>query len=224
MILLGDNNYWSGKESAIDKPTPIKTEYLGLSTDTKPTDCGAGSTFYKTDRNAMFEFTGTTWFRHYSEQIDVYHNKVHGGQVFTISKTFRAVAENGFGRIHILTWAKEVHFTFSFTAEAKAYLNTYAGTTYTNNGTAQPIFNRKPGSGLLPGFQAWHTPTVNVLGTLRGDDFVGSGGNIRTQAGGSGAEGIESIIPPNTDFMFSLQNVESSAKDLGFIINCYEVG
>ena len=27
-----------------------------------------------------------------------------------------------------------------------------------------------------------------------------------------------------TDFLFSLQNVESSAKDLGFIINCYEVG
>ena len=101
------------KESAINKPTPIKTEYLGLSTDTKPTDCGVGSTFYESDRNAMFEFNGTVWFRHYNEQIDVYHNKVHGGQVFTISKTFRGVAQNGFGRIHILTGSKEVHFTFS---------------------------------------------------------------------------------------------------------------
>ena len=41
---------------------------------------------------------------------------------------------------------------------------------------------------------------------------------MQTQAGGTGVEGIESIIPPNTDFLFSLQNVGSGAKDFGFII------
>jgi hypothetical protein len=31
-----------------------KNEYQGLSTDTKPTDCGAGSTFYELDTKKGF--------------------------------------------------------------------------------------------------------------------------------------------------------------------------
>ena len=46
------------KESAIDKPTPIKTEYLGMSTDTKPTDCGVGSEFEELDTGLVYKFDG----------------------------------------------------------------------------------------------------------------------------------------------------------------------
>ena len=35
--------------------------YLGLSTDSKPTDCPAGSTFYTFDDQATFVFDGTDW-------------------------------------------------------------------------------------------------------------------------------------------------------------------
>jgi len=213
---------YQDKGHPYDKPTPIRTFYEGLSTDTKPLDCNVGSSFYELDANVRFNFNGTSWLRNYNEYIDVYHNKVHGGQIFTISKTFKSIAENEYARLHITSGSKEVHFTFSFTTEGKSYLNTYAGTTYTNVGTSQPIFNRKPASGSTPISQAWITPTVNVLGTLRGDDFVGAGGNVQTQAGGTGAEGLESIIPPNTDFMFQFQNVGSGAKDVGIIVNFYE--
>ncbi len=36
-------------------------EYTGLSTDTKPTDCGANSLFYELDTKKVYYFDGTTW-------------------------------------------------------------------------------------------------------------------------------------------------------------------
>ena len=36
-------------------------EYLGLSTDVKPTDCDAGSTFLETDTKHGFVYDGTRW-------------------------------------------------------------------------------------------------------------------------------------------------------------------
>lgn len=38
-------------------------EYVGLSTDTKPTDCNAGSTFYELDTGNSYIFDGVdTWY------------------------------------------------------------------------------------------------------------------------------------------------------------------
>jgi hypothetical protein len=35
--------------------------YIGESTDTKPSDPPAGSTFYETDTGSTYIFTGTAW-------------------------------------------------------------------------------------------------------------------------------------------------------------------
>lgn len=37
-------------------------EFIGLSTDTKPTSCDPGSTFYELDTKNAFMFDGTTWY------------------------------------------------------------------------------------------------------------------------------------------------------------------
>ena len=36
-------------------------EYIGLSTDTKPTDCGVNSLFLELDTGDAFYFNGTAW-------------------------------------------------------------------------------------------------------------------------------------------------------------------
>ena len=36
-------------------------EYLGLSTDVKPTDCDPGSTFLETDTKDVYIYDGITW-------------------------------------------------------------------------------------------------------------------------------------------------------------------
>jgi len=43
---------------AISQITNVK-DYIGLSTDTKPLDCGAGSTFYETDTSNAYIYNAT---------------------------------------------------------------------------------------------------------------------------------------------------------------------
>jgi len=42
-------------------PFKYNLKYLGLSTDTKPTNVSAGSRFYETNTGLWFIFTGATW-------------------------------------------------------------------------------------------------------------------------------------------------------------------
>lgn len=37
------------------------SEYIGLSTDIKPTDCNVGSTFLEIDLGRLFIFDGVNW-------------------------------------------------------------------------------------------------------------------------------------------------------------------
>lgn len=58
------------KSHPTDKVTPIKTQYMGITTDTKPTDCGAGSTIkIFTEATKLLEsewiFNGTAWYKTY---------------------------------------------------------------------------------------------------------------------------------------------------------------
>lgn len=58
------------KSTATDKPTPVKTHYIGVTTDTKPTDCGAGSTIkIFTEATKLIEsewiFNGIAWYKTY---------------------------------------------------------------------------------------------------------------------------------------------------------------
>jgi hypothetical protein len=52
------------------KITPIKTHYMGITTDTKPIDCEAGSTIKVfTEATKLIEsewlFNGETWYKTY---------------------------------------------------------------------------------------------------------------------------------------------------------------
>lgn len=154
------------------------------------------------------------------EQIDAVHQAIHLRGMYTISRTALNVANLGFHDIHVRPPAGyEAHLRFVIVTEGKAYFKTYQGTTYTADGTAITPFNRAT-NGDATTLLAWHTPTINVLGTLRGDDMIpgGTGGNA---TGGNISGELESIIAPNTDILFRVQNVKGTAGDLNIILNYY---
>ena len=68
----------------------------------------------------------------------------------------------------------------------------------------------------------YENPVINVLGTLRGNDFVGSSGATPTRIGGSGLGDTETIINAVTELLIEVQNVRGSASDINFIFNLYE--
>jgi len=53
---------------------PIWTQYVGLSTDTKPNDCFSGSTFEEEDTGIVWQFNGVDWFIDEVKQIKAVQN------------------------------------------------------------------------------------------------------------------------------------------------------
>lgn len=156
-------------------------------------------------------------------QIDIIHQTVHQGYMHTLSHTKLNVADNGFLRVRFVAPAdKDIHIRISWASEGKSRLKTYIGTTYTANGTPIVPFNRK--TGLASNLQGTYfiDPTINVLGTLRGNDFLGAGGGVSARVGGTGSSDIETIISAGTELLVEIQNVRGSASDLNLIANLYE--
>jgi hypothetical protein len=46
---------------AVHGPFTKNLKYMGLSSDTKPTDIPIGTVFYETDSTAHYIWTGTAW-------------------------------------------------------------------------------------------------------------------------------------------------------------------
>jgi hypothetical protein len=153
---------------------------------------------------------------------DAVHRDIHNGEVFTVSKTFVGVANSAYARIRIKASAtKSTHFVASVVVEGKCYLKTYVNSTYTDNGTAFTPFNRNTSSSKTYGGNVYHTPTVNVLGSLRADDLT-NGGIGPQSAGASVLGALETVLKPGDDILIELQNVSGQAKDLNIIVNLYE--
>lgn len=156
-------------------------------------------------------------------QIDIIHQTVHQGYMHTLSHTKLNVADNGFLRVRFVAPVdKDIHIRIAWTSEGKSRIKSYVGTTYIAPGTPKVPFNRKTALSSNLGGTYFIDPTINVLGTLRGDDFLGTGGSAAARLGGTGASDIESIISAGTELLIEIQNVRGSASDLNIIANLYE--
>lgn len=156
--------------------------------------------------------------------IDLDHFEIHQGNLYTFSKTFRTVPNNDYIYIRISPQSKQCHAQINFSAEGKAYLRTYQHTSFPLVNEEYIPWSRNLALSTTPTVKMYtlQTATVNLLGTLRGDDAVGASGNPNTQAGGSGQGRLETIIPQGKELLIEIQNVAGSAKYINVIINFYE--
>jgi len=154
--------------------------------------------------------------------IEWEHHEVHAGNTYTVSFRSAAVANNGYLDLHIVGTTKDAHVKITYSCEGKVLFKTYSATTYTVVGTAITPWNRNMCSTNTAVTTFYHTPTINVLGSQRVDEFVGTGGAAAVRAGGVGGSSIETVVNPTKDLLLRLQNVSGSASDLQFTINFYE--
>jgi len=222
-----------------NKPTPYAiTEYIGLSTDTKPLDCERGSTLKELNTDKIYLFNGISWeidstidnalqvapdnTTTYITELSLFDYMNNSGNVFTISKTAIGVANNAYLDIRVKSGSKPSYLEILYSSEGKGYFKTYLNTTYSANGTQLTPFPRNSGSTKTLQTLVYQAPTINVLGQIRGDDFIGkSSGNPQTRAGGGGTVS-GTIIDPTHDLLIRLQNVSGAVSDLNLIINILE--
>jgi len=151
------------------------------------------------------------------------HNKVHQGQMLFVSHVFEGVLNNGSVYIrHKSGLTKEIHSVVTADTTGKWEFRSYAGTTYTADGTLLEILNRKSPNGYTPEVEFRHTPTVDAIGTVRLETQFGSGTNPAKATTGSFSERLESVFGPTVDVLLEYKNASGSTQDIAIVFNFYE--
>jgi hypothetical protein len=152
-----------------------------------------------------------------------YNAKAGTGEAFFISHVFLAVPNAGKVYLrHKSGSTKYLHSILDIETVGQWRLKTYSGTTFTADGTALEAINRRSDSTTVLDSLFWHTPTINVLGTLRLDSMFGSGTNPAKTTTGEFGETIESIFAPDADVLIELENLSGSEQYLSAVFNVHE--
>lgn len=155
----------------------------------------------------------------YSINIDKQLFDVEQGNVYTFSKTWVSVADDSSAWVRLKTTTDKMKFEIYLSTEAKVYLKTYAGSTYSDTGSVYTPFNRLIGSTNTSTAIVTYDCVYDSLGAMRGDDLLGGSGS--TKAGGE-TNRILSVLLPNRDVLIRVQNKAGQAKDINVIINYIE--
>ena len=161
--------------------------------------------------------------------IDVVHQKVHEGISYTVNYLEKSLESNGYMRLHVKTGSRSAHILMQVEGEGKLYFRTFSTPTVTVDGTAPgtttsdklTLFNRCGSCDNGNTTQVFYDPTFTG-GAMRGNRVFpfGTGG---TAVGGQDLSRVESIFHPNSSYIIEVQNVSGQTRDVGIVLDWYEV-
>jgi len=160
--------------------------------------------------------------------IDLVHQKIHEGNAWTANLLKKAILDDGTMFLRVKTDARTtMHLVLQAEAEGKFYFTTYSDTTYTTPGTGPDgviltKFNRRTILGKTSGVSLEYEPTIDVIGSLRGNRVI-LGGTGKKAVGTSGAsQAFFTVVGPGEEFLVKLENVSGSTQDCGLVLDWYE--
>jgi len=155
--------------------------------------------------------------------IDVPHNRVHVGDMYSVCHLFTSVGAAASVDLLIRVGAnKDLHFLFSVSAGAEAYVRFYEEPTITTNGTAITIFNMNRCSSNTSDATAYHTPTLGAVGNQICVDLI-PGAIKNKDVGGTIRHDTEWILDENKDYVIRVTNNGQSAEPVAIQCEWYEV-
>jgi hypothetical protein len=156
--------------------------------------------------------------------IDTVHNKVHSGDLFSISyKTPNAnpLADDATIVIALQSSSRYLHFQAFAAAGGDAEIEFYSGSTIGADGTLMTPSNHSLGSLDVSTVTVRRDPTVNAAGTLR-DNFLLPGGTGGNAVGSDGGQRDEWLVPPLTWLFVRLTNRAGNAQQASIKAVWYE--
>jgi hypothetical protein len=158
--------------------------------------------------------------------IDFPHHEVHEGNLYTFGYTFIDVANAASAELHFVTAATHsIHYAVRITSEGKSYAFIYRGSTYTDDGTEITPVNNNCASSNTAATTVYHTPTVNVDGTLlTAENGILIAGGLGPQSVGSDVRSNdERVAAVSNDYLVRVTNVAGTDKDITIQVAGYEV-
>jgi len=151
------------------------------------------------------------WLPEKTELETLTHAQVatHKGKLFSANHLFTGIADTDSSEIIEITGSKAAHLFVLVKSTGGAEIEFEAGTTFTDNGTEITAVNRNETSSRTPTTTIYHTPTVDVAGTIFSHGLIPGGGGRFTKMGGEVGES-EFIIAPNTNHLVSVTNTSGS--------------
>jgi len=155
--------------------------------------------------------------------IDYMHDKVHKGEILFASHTFLNVPNDGVVYLrHLSGDTKYLHSQLELSTTGEWSFTSYAGATYSANGTLITQINRKSDSEYIPEVLFYHTPTIIDPGTARLVFNFGSGNNPSQATTGQFSERLESVFAPDIEVLVALKNLSGAVQNISAIFNYYE--
>lgn len=155
--------------------------------------------------------------------ITVPHNRVHVGDMYSVSHLFADVASAANADILVKVGSnKELHFMFSVGAGAEATIYFYESPTITDNGTEIVIYNMKRDSSNTSDANVYYAPTVGAVGT---QICVGlaPGATKPNDVGGNIRHDTEWDLEEDTDYLIRVTNNGAGAENIAIQLEWYEV-
>ena len=155
--------------------------------------------------------------------IDYFHQKIHEGRMSFASHVFVDVLNGASVYLrHVCGPTKYLHSVLDITTTGEWEFTSFAGSTYTADGTVIPQINRKSDSTYVPETTFYHTPTILSEGTPRLVFRFGSGNNPAKASTSEFGERLESVFAPEVDVLIRLTNLSGATQNLSVVFNYYE--
>ena len=154
---------------------------------------------------------------------EINHHRLHEGRAFIAWNIYPDSAKLAAGAHADIVLAAGPgtipHVTIAMESSGDADFFIYEGTT-TTGGTAFTPVRRNRNIAATSNVAMVTNPTVNTLGTLINRQFV-TGGTGKKSSGG-GAETLEYVLAPLTNYLFRLTNVNGTAHTALLELEWYE--
>ena len=154
---------------------------------------------------------------------EINHHRLHEGRAFIAWNIYPDSAKLAAGASADIVLAAGPgtipHVTIAMESSGDADFFIYEGTT-TTGGTAFTPVRRNRNIAATSNVAMVTNPTVNTLGTLINRQFV-TGGTGKKSSGG-GAETLEYVLAPLTNYLFRLKNVNGTAHTALLELEWYE--
>ena len=152
------------------------------------------------------------------------HAKVHEGAFFSIGHYDGAVVKDSYIDILLHTSADySVHTYIKLIAGSEATLTVYEDTVTSADGTAITAVNHNRNNGVAsPNILAYHTPTITDVGTQIWFEYV-PGGDAKSPGALQVAGTEQTVLAPDTKYLFRFTNISTSDSKLQLQTAFYEV-